>query len=65
MTNTTEEIQSDYKQRQQQVAKEIDSVLQKHKFVFRIQWNQNGPYLALLDTKKYDPAPESKEEQGV
>ena len=51
---TQVEIQVDYEKRKDAATKEIDACLKKHEIGLKIQWNQNGPYLALLDMKEYE-----------
>lgn len=51
---TQVEIQVDYEKRKEKCTKEIDAALKKYDIGLKIQWNNNGPFLALLDTKQYE-----------
>ena len=55
---TQVEIQVDYEKRRDKCTKEVDAVLKKYDIGLKVQWNQNGPYLALLDVKTYEDSKE-------
>ena len=60
MAKTQVEIQVDYEKRKEKCTKEVDAILKKYEIGLKVQWNNNGPYLALLDMKTYEDTAKEK-----
>lgn len=57
MAKTKVDIEVDFEKRKDQATKAIDTLLKEFGLGLKIQWNNNGPFLAIVDAKQYEEKP--------